>query len=101
MKTTIFALTLLAAAPLSVLAAETIGEHQQLQRERIENGIEDGDLTRKESRHLTRDSNQIEAERQAARADGRITRRERRHIRNDQKDLNREIHDQRHDGQER
>ncbi len=80
----------------------TIGERQYNQRERIENGVEDGDLTRREAQRLRHESREIAQDRGEALAnDGRIDRRERRHLRREQNHLSHDIRRERHDAQER
>jgi hypothetical protein len=78
-----------------------IGRVEQRQRARIRNGVQDGDLTHRESRRLHREENQVEADRERALADGHIDRGERRHIRREQRQLNDQIYHERHDDQER
>ena len=100
----ILAAGLLGAGAVASLADDrpTIGERQYLERERIENGVEDGDLTRREARRLRHESQEIGEERREALAnDGHIDRRERRHIRRDQRHLSNDIYRERHDAQER
>jgi hypothetical protein len=80
----------------------TIGERQYHQRERIENGVEDGDLTHREARRLRQESRGIAQDRGEALAnDGRIDRRERRQLRHEQNHLSNDIYRERHDAQER
>jgi hypothetical protein len=80
----------------------TIPDRQQNQRERIQDGVEDGDLTKREAARLRQRSRTIQNERRDARRDdGRIDRHERREITRDQNDLGRRIYRQKHDAQER
>jgi hypothetical protein len=75
-----------------------LNERQDRQRGNIAEGVDEGDLTRKEARRLRERSRDIADDKRDARNDdGVIDRRERRAIRRDQRDLGKDIHDQRHD----
>lgn len=79
-----------------------INERQWRQRGNIEEGVSEGDLTRKEARRLRARSRAIAEDRRDARSDdGRVDRRERREIRRDQRELGQDIWQQRHDDDER
>jgi hypothetical protein len=100
----IVAAGLLGAGAIACVADDrpTIAERQYRQRERIENGVEDGDLTRREARRLHHESQDIAQDRREALSDdGRIDRGERRHIRREQRQLSDDIYRERHDAQER
>ncbi|HSX59615.1 MAG TPA: hypothetical protein VLF18_05405 [Tahibacter sp.] len=78
-----------------------VNDRQDAQRERINEGVASGELTRREAAGLRAEQAHIRREERAAKADGVVTRGERRHL---QRDLNRasgDIHDQKHDAQER
>jgi hypothetical protein len=100
----ILAAGLLGAGAVSGLADDrpTIRERQYNQRERIENGIEDGDLTHREARRLRERSGDIaEDRREMLSDDGRLDRGERRTLRHEQNHLSDAIRRERHDAQER
>jgi hypothetical protein len=79
-----------------------MNERQWRQRSNIEEGAAEGDLTRKEARHLRERSRDIaEDKRDARQDDGYIDKRERRQIHREQRDLGQDIYDQRHDDQTR
>ena len=107
MKTFIATIAALALAQTAGIARAaddrpTIVERQENQRDRIRDGVDDGDLTRREALRLRERSRDIAEERRDARADdGRIDRRERRHIRRDQNRLSDQITRERHDAQTR
>jgi hypothetical protein len=100
----ILAAGLLGAGAVASVADDrpTIGERQYRERERIRNGVEDGDLTRREARKLHHESREIAQDRGEALAnDGRIDRREHRQLRREQNHLSNDIYRERHDAQER
>lgn len=67
-------LTLLAAS------ASAQGPGDRIQRQRIERGFNNGQLTRPERFRLERDHHRFKAERRRAFSDGRVTPRERRRL---------------------
>ena len=80
----------------------SIADRQENQRDRIREGVDEGDLTRREAARLRERSRDIAEERRDARADdGRIDSRERRHIQHDQDRLGKQIRRERHDEQTR
>jgi hypothetical protein len=82
--------------------AESIGERFENQSDRIENGVESGDLTRKEARRLKRNQHEIRELKQdlAQQGDG-LSNKDRRIIRRKLNNQSDAIYDQRHDNQER
>ena len=74
---------------------------QVKQTSRIVHGVANGELTKREAKHLKRQQKHIQREKRAAKADGVVTRRERAHIRHDQRVANRSIYRQKHDVQKR
>ena len=104
MKKSILAAAFLVAAQVSVIACQpayrgqSYSERQQRQRDRIETGRDEGDLSRREAARLRDRSRDIAEDRRDARADdGYVDRRERRQIDREQDRLNRDIRKQRHD----
>lgn len=74
---------------------------QSNQRERIENGVKNGELTRPEARRLAAGQihlNRVEAR---AKADGVVTARERAHLQHEANQQSRRIYRQKHDAQHR
>ena len=104
-KTTILAMAALAAVQMASACdagyrggRRTIAERQERQRDRIQDGAEEGDLTRREAARLRERSRNIAEDRRDARQDdGVVDRRERRQLRNRQERLSDDIRDQRHD----
>lgn len=78
-----------------------VGKVQVKQNVRINHGVVNGELTRRESRQLKRQQKHIQVEKKLAKADGVVTKRERGHIRHDQRVANRSIYRQKHDVQKR
>lgn len=78
-----------------------ISKKQVTQDIRIDHGVANGELTRREAHRLNKQQRHIQVEKQIARADGVVTRRERAHIRKDQRVANRSIRRQKHDAQKR
>lgn len=64
---------------------KTINERQQNQRERVKDGIQDDELTKKETARLLREQNQIRRQERRFRSDGDFTRIERARV---QRNLN-------------
>jgi hypothetical protein len=87
----------------SAYATETpvVDQRQQNQRERIEQGVKSGELTRPETRRLVRGEAQLHRHEARAEADGKVTARERAHLRHDAQRMSKRIHRQKHDGQSR
>jgi hypothetical protein len=84
-------------------AAETpvIDARQANQRERIEQGVRSGELTRPETRRLVRGEAQLHRHESRAEADGKVTARERARLNRDAQRMSRRIHRQKHDRQDR
>ena len=109
MKTFIMTVAALGLLQVSGVACEpgyrgrpTIADRQENQRDRIREGVDEGDLTRREAARLRERSRDIAEERRDARADdGRIDSRERRQIQHDQDRLGKQIRKERHDDQTR
>ncbi len=74
---------------------------QANQRERIENGVENGQLTWRETRRLAAGQVHLNRVEQRAKADGVVTARERAHLQHEANQQSRRIHRQKHDGQHR
>jgi hypothetical protein len=81
--------------------AGTINRRERRQRARIADGIESGELTRREACRLRAGERHVQREERRYRRDGELSRWERRDL---QRDLNREsrrIYRQKHDEQDR
>jgi hypothetical protein len=102
-KTMALSVLVLGTAFAGIACADTpvVNERQSVQRERIDEGVASGELTRREAAGLRAQQAHVRQEEREAKADGVVTRRERRHL---QRELDRSsatIHDQKHDAQER
>jgi hypothetical protein len=84
MKTHLAAAALLVAAGSTSAFAGEITHRENTQERRIENGMENGELTPREANRLEEQQENIESERDRAMRDGHISRDERREIRHDQ-----------------
>ncbi len=86
----------------SVLAGTPRYEaRQQHQRERIVNGMQNGELTARETRRLAAGQVHLNRVERRAKADGVVTGRERAHMQHEANQQSRRIHRQKHDAQDR
>jgi hypothetical protein len=86
MKITIYvAAAALVAASAATVSAGEIRQRMNTQDRRIENGVENGELTPREANRLENQQETIADERARARADGHMSRGERREIHHDQR----------------
>ena len=86
----------------SVLAGTPRYDARQAhQRERIENGVRNGELTWRETRRLAAGQVHLNRAEHRAKADGVVTARERAHLNHEANQQSRRIHRQKHDGQDR
>lgn len=74
---------------------------QAHQRERIENGVQNHELTRREVRRLAAGQVHLNRVERRAKADGVVTARERVHLRHEAGQQSRRIHRQKNDAQKR
>jgi hypothetical protein len=74
---------------------------QQHQRERIVNGVQNGELTWRETRRLSAGQVHLNRVEKRAKSDGVVTRRERAHLHHEANQQSRRIQRQKHDGQDR
>jgi hypothetical protein len=80
-------------------ATPEITKTQVNQQERIEQGRESGELTKREARKLEREQARIQYDKKAAKADGVVTPQEKRKIKREQNKASRKIYRQKHDVQ--
>jgi uncharacterized membrane protein YebE (DUF533 family) len=71
------------------------------ERTRIKQGVESGELTKREAQKLAAEQAAIHQEVKAAKADGVVTREERKDIKQDQRQASRRIYRNKHDNQAR
>jgi hypothetical protein len=76
-----------------------IDKRQERQDERIERGIQKGQITKKEARRLEKGQEHIENMEEKALRDGKLTKREKSQIDKAQDKQNKRIYNQRHDEQ--
>jgi len=103
MKTALIA-AVLATLPLSGFAQDApvtpgIDKRQQAQQNRIDQGVQSGELNQREAARLQRRQDRIGEMEQKAKADGTVTKAERARIHQAQDRENRRIHHQKHDRQ--
>lgn len=85
---------------LPVMAdAATVNQRQRNQERRIEQGVQSGHLTDKETARLEKEQAEIADEEKAFRSDGKLTRRERAKLQRDLNRSSRHIYRQKHDAQ--
>ena len=88
-------------ASTGVIKAQTatpvINSRQVKQQERIEEGVENKQLTKKETARLEREQRKIRAEKRVAKADGNVSPREKRILKRDQNRASRDIYREKHD----
>ncbi len=92
-------------ANIAISSAQTatpaIRKTAKEERTRIKQGVESGELTKRETRRLAAEQAAIHQEVKAAKADGVVTREERKDIKQDQRQASRRIYKNKHDKQVR
>jgi hypothetical protein len=78
-----------------------IDTRESNQRERIQEGVASGELTRAETRRLAAGQVHVHRAEARAKADGVVTARERAHLHHEANQQSRRIHRQKHDAQRR
>jgi uncharacterized protein HemX len=78
-----------------------VTERQVNQQARIKQGVDSGELNRREAARLEAEQAKIQAEKKTAKTDGKVTPRERAKIQHDQNKARRRIAIQKHDAQKR
>ena len=106
MKKTIPVKWMIAALAVTLTAPVFAGTpqynaRQQHQRERIVNGVQNGELTMRETRRLAAGQVHLNRVERRAKADGVVTSRERAHLQHEANQQSRRIYSQKHDGQDR
>ena len=102
------ALTMIAASAIGMTTVANAGTHdprvnarQVHQRERIQQGVRSGELTRRETRKLAGEQRDIRQLERAYKSDGQLTGAERRDLHHEQNQASRDIYRQKHDAQDR
>lgn len=103
MKKALLTIGIAVAFAVAAAAQSTpnINQRQAHQTHRINEGVQSGDLTRREARTLAAQQRHIQHQKNAAIADGVVTPRERRHLRQDQRVASRSIARKKHNNRER
>ena len=86
-------------APKDPLATPKIDQRQANQEKRIDQGLNSGALTPKDTARLDQRETKIESDKLAAKADGKVTRAERRKLKREENRASAAIKRQKHDRQ--
>ncbi|WP_129775541.1 hypothetical protein [Peristeroidobacter soli] len=78
-----------------------VNARQQNQRQRIQQGVQSGELTRRETGKLAREQRDVRQLERAYKSDGELTRAERVDLHQEQNQASRHIYNQKHDAQDR
>jgi hypothetical protein len=108
MKSTM-TLAMMVALTLGAVAAQAdagtrdprVNARQHNQRERIQQGVRSGELTRRETRNVAEEQRDIRQLERAYKSDGTLTGAERRDLHHEQNQASREIYREKHDAQDR
>ena len=101
MKKVIVSLVFGSLLSVPLYAANPINRREHNQRERIEQGVKSGELTRAETKRLAKEEARIRAVEKRDKADGKITPREALKLDRMLDKTSRDIYKQKHDNQER
>ena len=80
-------------------ATPVIHARQENQEKRIENGVNSGQMTAKETLNAEKRETKIQSDKQAAKADGVVTKAEKRKLNRELNKSSRKIHHAKHDAQ--
>lgn len=78
-----------------------VDQRQDNQRQRIQQGVASGELTRRETAHAVQDQRRIRRAENIAEADGTVTQRERARLHHMQNTASRQLSRNKHDAQDR
>lgn len=92
---------LLGLSSVSIAQTRGINRRERCDRERIQQGVRSGELTRREAERLRAEQFRIRAYEARARSDGSLSRRERYRLDEMLDRANRDIYRQKHDNQDR
>ena len=84
-----------------MFAQGTVNQRERRQQERIADGVNDGELTQKETRKLEKQQAKIHTAEAKAKSDGQFTGKERAKIQKKQNKASEQIYKERHDKQTR
>ena len=94
-------LIVVAGTALAQTADPVVNARQDNQKDRIQQGVASGELTKKEAKAVRTEQRGIRAEEKAFKADGKLTHAERKQLARDQHQASRDIYRQKHDAQKR
>ncbi|HUQ11668.1 MAG TPA: hypothetical protein VM146_15240 [Steroidobacteraceae bacterium] len=100
-KSIVFAAVALVVSGSAFAGTPGFNARQAHQRERIGNGVQNGELTMRETRRLAAGQVHLNRAERRAKADGVVTRSERAHLQHEANQQSRRIYRQKHDGQDR
>jgi hypothetical protein len=100
-RTLFVALAALTVVGATSASADEIDRRQANQERRIQEGVRNGEITRREYRQLEAEQARIRELERRAKADGRVDAREAAEIRRAQNDASRHISQESHDGERR
>ena len=92
---------LIAGAALAQTADPGINARQENQKDRIQQGVQSGELTKREAKRLRTEERGIRAEERAFKSDGTLDKTERKVLNQDLNHTSRQIYRQKHDTQTR
>ena len=78
-----------------------VNQRQEMQGQRIHQGVRSGSLTGQETRGLMQERRGIRQEERQFKSDGKLTKGERKDLHQDLNDLSKDIYQQKHDGEVR
>lgn len=82
-------------------AKHSVDAREHHQRERVEQGVRSGQLTRSETKKLVHQQREIRQEEKAYRSDGKFTKEERKDIQHDLNRASKNIREEKHDAETR
>ena len=100
-KTLIFAALAVVMTGSALAGTPGYNARQHHQRERIVNGVQNGELTMRETRRLAAGQVHLNRVERRAKSDGVVTARERAHMQHEANQQSRRIYRQKHDAQDR
>jgi hypothetical protein len=92
----VLSFALVSAGAIAQTASPVVTERQENQAARINQGVANGELTKKEAARLRAEQKGIRAEKRAFKADGKLTAAERAQLRRDQNTASRHIYKKKH-----
>jgi len=101
LKNLVLAAAMIVVAAPALADTPVLDQRQERQMQRIQQGWQSGELTRREAAGLARGQQQLRRMEHRAKADGTVTSRERNRLQQQANVQSRHIYRQKHDGQSR